>query len=196
MSSRRLMLVLQASVRAIHHDGLMRDTPVIQACATIALERPSRNWLAPQFQWVKSLAGWRRSGVQTSLQRKFPANREFYRDFYVLGPQKANSVTGKFAPERHLDQFPTPNNRENFSKNRDPFKPKQGKAAKRSQVDSHCTLWSNPTSWPSRRMSASSRITDIARHKRHVRKVPIPEIQEPTKNARCLPPADIITAGS
>jgi hypothetical protein len=31
------------------------DTPVIQACATIAFERPSRNWLAMRFQWVKNV---------------------------------------------------------------------------------------------------------------------------------------------
>ena len=38
------------------------------------------------------LPGWRRSGIRTNLQRNFPANREFNREFYVFGPSEANFV--------------------------------------------------------------------------------------------------------
>jgi hypothetical protein len=38
-----------------------------------------------------------------------------------------------FAPQRHLGQFPAQINRENISKNRDFFKPEQGKTAKSSR---------------------------------------------------------------
>jgi hypothetical protein len=36
--------------------------------------------------------GWRRSGIRTSLQHKFPANREFYREFPVFQAPRTDFV--------------------------------------------------------------------------------------------------------
>jgi len=77
------------------------------------------------------LAGWRRSGIRTSLPANSLLTGNFTGNSVVSGLRKRISQQKTFAPQRHLDQFPTQINREDFSKNRDFSKPEQGKAARR-----------------------------------------------------------------
>jgi len=73
------------------------------------------------------LAGWRRSRIRTSLHANSLLTGNFTGNCVVSGLRKRISQQKPFAPQRHLDQFPTQINREDFSKNRDFSNPNREK---------------------------------------------------------------------
>ena len=59
------------------------------------------------------------SRIQTGLPWKFPANRDFYREFRNL-ELKLETVSEKIAaPQRYFAKFPMPLSRENISRTRE-----------------------------------------------------------------------------
>jgi len=92
----------------------------------------------PQIRKSPPLAGisgitegkisWRRTGWlatqwdSNQSPHKFPANREFYREFSKIWPHRDPFLQETLVPQRFLSQFPTQNNRENICENREFFR--------------------------------------------------------------------------
>jgi hypothetical protein len=62
---------------------------------------------------VERLAGWRRSADRTRLRPEFPANREFFREFYVCSQADEIQIQKLCIGGPCSARFPAPLNREN-----------------------------------------------------------------------------------